>query len=295
MRGFRAIIDIAQRTAHRGGLFLPRGQDGAIAFHRFVGARAWPGAHREQRFGRVHRAEFRVSGLTVVAFEEIFDDQFPVRRSGIAADMRDFGIGKAVVIENGVKFAEGGVKIVGRVFAQVDEDQAVKHADMRGKQAVVGLVEIIGHQPRRNQRAIKPECPGVIRADQPAGVALFGRTERRTAVPAHVEKRVDRIFGVADQDDLFLAHFEQHIVARIGDLRNVAGQNPFARDDFAHVVGKDRLAGVELAGQAVPGAQARGGGKQGVGHQHLILAPVGSNSGLSEATARWRTPAISIS
>jgi hypothetical protein len=135
---------------------------------------------------------------------------------------------QSVIVQDRTHIGEGRIEIAGFVLAHVDEDQAVKNADMAGQQTVFRLVEIRWHQPGGYQPPIQPKGPGVIRTNKARRVAAFRLTYGRPAVAADVEKRAHAVCILADDDNLFGTDTEQEIIALVRDARNMASQNPFA-------------------------------------------------------------------
>ena len=115
-------------------------------------------------------------GDAVIAFEEILDHQLPVGIGRVAAGVGDAGGVDALVRKDRSHIAKGRIEISRFALAHVDEDQPVEHPDVAGEQAILGLVEIFRHQPRRDEPPVEAKGPGVVRAHQPGGIAAFGLT-----------------------------------------------------------------------------------------------------------------------
>ena len=62
----------------------------------------------------------------------------------------------------------------------------------------------------------------------------------------------------ADDDDRFVADFEQEVIALPAHPIDVAGDDPFARDDVLEVRGENVIVAIESLIQAIAAARARG-------------------------------------
>ena len=76
---------------------------------------------------------------TVIALDEILDNQLPIRRRGVGLCVGDFRVGEAMEVEVGRKVSERGVEVDRLLVGQIDENEAVKHPDMTAMQAMILL------------------------------------------------------------------------------------------------------------------------------------------------------------
>ena len=174
MAAVSGFIDIANWAPCSGGAVFPSLQLWCEACNRVCRSRPWPRADCHERFGGMHRTEFRVRRHAVVTFKEVLHHQLPVGRRGVASCMGNARIRHAMIVEDRPHIAKGRVEIDRFIFTHIDEDEAMEHPDMTGNQAIFRLVEIFRHKARGYQPTIQPECPCVIGADETRRIAAFG-------------------------------------------------------------------------------------------------------------------------
>ena len=136
-----------------------------------------------------------------------------------------------------------------RVVGEADEDQPGRLLQRQTAQAVTGGVEVGRHVPRGGEAAVEMVGPGVVGADEVAGVALRLGADLGAAVAADVEQGVQRTACVAGDDHLLRIHAHHEIVAGGGRLADMAGAEPVAMPDPRLLMRKHRRIVVEAARQ----------------------------------------------
>jgi hypothetical protein len=196
-----------------------------------------------------------VRGTAVIALEEVFDRQLPVRLDRIEAPGANFEPGEAVLAGHVAEVLQLGVE-AGRLLGarQIDEDVPLDDLDVTRYEAVHGRIEITRHPVRLDQLPIQVVGPPVIRAAEQGRVAARAQladretgiprprvvavpAESRAAMTADVVKRLDGSLVVPDEDDVLApAELEHEVVAGFGDATDVIDHQPQAVRDVTLVL-----------------------------------------------------------
>jgi len=104
---------------------------------------------------------------------------------------------------------------------------AVPDVSMNAIEGIIFAAEAVVGVRSADQAAIESVGPTVIAALDPAGEMSFGGgADAGTAVPAHIEKRPQRVTRVTSNDDAFVRNLAQKIVAGRRDLVGASGADP---------------------------------------------------------------------
>src|SRR5215813_12650708 len=128
--------------------------------------------------------------------------------------MRHLGIGPAI----GAVAAPEHLLDLGepeRLFRKGDEDQTLDDPERDLLEAVCRLVEGLRHMACGAELAVDAVSPGVIGADQYAGVAGLLAADAGAAVPTHVDQRAQRAVLAAHDDRALVRDLEQEKIADV--------------------------------------------------------------------------------
>ncbi len=119
-------------------------------------------------------------------------------------------------------------------------------------QPVLGGVEIrLVHRPGTNQPPVRVVAPLVIGTDEALRRPVRRVAHLEAAMPAGVVVRVDAPVGGARHDQRILPDLQREIIAGLGDLAVVPGEDPLAVEEVIEVELIERLVPVEIAGKRV--------------------------------------------
>ena len=195
---------------------------------------------------------FRVHERDVIRLNEILDQELPVRRYLPKVD------GNQMVKLAEVKPVEphdqrrNEVIKRRRVAAQVDENPVVPRRRPHRNQSVLLAVESVRHGARvaaaeigrEMQRAVQTVGPGVIGAADARSQAAGPVNELEAAVPAHVVKGPNPVFGVPDEEHRPASDGNRHGVAGAGNVVRKASEHPRIREETLALERKECLARV---------------------------------------------------
>ena len=106
-------------------------------------------------------------------------------------------------------------------------------------------VEIVAHAAGARETAVELVGPLMIGTHEAAlDVALGGVADLVAAMPARVVMRANPAFRIPRHDDREVAELHGEVVARIGDLAVVAGEDPFAIEYFLEIDTKHVVAAI---------------------------------------------------
>ena len=187
----------------------------------------------------VHRA---VRRIVVGVAKEVLRGELPVRREYPFVHADHLGTARPPVtaIHHLVEMVDRIAKIrqeirsgrvPGRPYRAVIHRQ-FRDFDQRPLVAIQRALVQRAVQRHALQPAIGGVAPGMVRADEQRGVALFVAAYLHAAMPAGVQEHVHRAGPVAAQDHQLLAHAGDEEVAGIGDLALVPDEQPGAGEQF---------------------------------------------------------------
>ena len=98
-------------------------------------------------------------------------------------------------------------------------------------EAVCFFVEVLPHRPRADQFPVEVVRPAVVRAFEFSLVATVFQADERSTMPADIGECPDFSVFTPHDDGGLVCQAEYQVVARVRDLRGMAGQDPVPRDD----------------------------------------------------------------
>src|ERR1700720_515076 len=115
----------------------------------------------------------------------------------------------------------------GGLCGEVDEDVSVPDVRMNAIEGIVFAAEAVMGMGSADEAPVESVGPTVIAALDPTGeMSFIAGADAGTAMPAHIEKRLQRATRVASNDDTFARNFAEKIVARRRDLVGSPGADP---------------------------------------------------------------------
>ena len=194
----------------------------------------------------------RVVHIAMEAFAVILPDQLPIGVDLKIHDLGNFGARDALWHGDRGNRLISGFKVY-RDLSQADEDQPLHLAGMGRVQPELGFVQIGLHAPLEQQMASAVIGPLVIGADESFYIALRLLADDRSAVTTDIIQSIYLTIVSADHNDRIPIHFIEEIVARIGDLAGMAGEEPALPPDGFHFELIKQFVMIERARQAMTG------------------------------------------
>ncbi|MNY43943.1 hypothetical protein D3C86_1789290 [compost metagenome] len=113
------------------------------------------------------------------------------------------------------------------------------------QRATVGILEVW----RASPIPVIAVNPAVVRAFEVTGIALVLMAQFGTTMPTVVEQHVDLAIVITGDDDLVDADTTQHVIALLGNLRDMGHEDPVAGEDALHLRTEHRVVAEDLDGQ----------------------------------------------
>jgi len=120
---------------------------------------------------------------------------------------------------------------------------SVPDVGMNAIEGIIFAAEAVACVGSADETPVESVGPTVIAALDPSWeMSLGARADAGAAMPAHVEKRLQRATPVASNNDAFTRDLAKKIVARLRDLVGATGANPgLAVEPFEFVTEKTRV------------------------------------------------------
>ena len=190
----------------------------------------------------------------MVAFVEIFDDDFPVRREVVSVPPQHPHLREIDprALENRRQFADQIAKWSGGRI-RVDENQRSPRFNRERceRERFLGERALLILARRRAERAVEVVGPSVIVALQRLAIAGAFEHDLAPAMTAYVGERANRAARIANDHDRQIAQIRREEIADATDLRGMSDVLPCAMKDSFLLSLKHAVIDVPSRGQRI--------------------------------------------